>query len=91
MTTKKTFFQRFGPAALGRGLWGNRPMPAKYKILFIGQSIIFTMAMWVRTQDVERAQARKKLEEADKEREQIAAHVAAAAASSDDDKNAIRK
>ncbi|KAL7444914.1 hypothetical protein ACHAXM_009636 [Skeletonema potamos] len=83
MTTKKTssFFQRFGPSALGKGLWGNRPMPLKYKLLFVGQSVIFTMAIWVRGQDVERAQAIKKLEEAEKQRAGITAQAAAAAAS----------
>jgi hypothetical protein len=81
-TEKKTFFQRFGPSALGRGLWGNRPMPMKYKLLFVGQSIIFTMAIWVRGQDVERAQAIKKLEDAEKQRAEITAQAAAAASSS---------
>jgi hypothetical protein len=72
MTEKSTkFFQKFGPAALGRGLWGKGPMPTKYKILFIGQGLIFMMAMWVRTEDVERAHAIKKLEEADKQRAAI--------------------
>ena len=79
-TSKKTFFQKFGPAALGRGLWGNRPMPTKYKILFAGQAVIFTMAIWVRGQDVERAQAKKKLDEAEKQRAEIASNASAAAA-----------
>jgi len=83
-TPKKTFFQRFGPAALGRGLWGNRPMPTKYKLLFVGQSILFTMAIWVRGQDVERAQAIKKLEDAEKQRAEITKNAAAAAAPSND-------
>ncbi len=88
MTSKKTFFQRFGPAALGRGLWGNRPMPTKYKLLFIGQSIIFTLAIFVRGQDVERAQAIKKLEAAEKAREEIAKNAGAAALAKDADKGA---
>ncbi len=87
MTSKKTFFQRFGPAALGRGLWGNRPMPTNYKLLFIGQSIIFTLAIFVRGQDVERAQAIKKLEAAEKAREEIAKNAGAAPAK-DADKDA---
>ena len=86
-TSKKTFFQKFGPAALARGLWGNRPMPTKYKILFAGQAIIFTMAMWVRGEDVERAQARKKLDEAEKQRAEITANAAAGAPSGDGDKS----
>jgi len=39
------------------------------------------MAIWVRGQDVERAQAIKKLEEAEKQRAGITAQAAAAAAS----------
>ena len=85
MTTNKSFFQKYGPAALGRGLWGNRPMPTKYKLLFIGQSVIFTLAMFFRTQDVERVQAIKKLEEADKERAEIVANAAVKAAASRED------
>ncbi len=84
MTTNKSFFQKYGPAALGRGLWGNRPMPTKYKLLFIGQSVIFTLAMFFRTQDVERVQAIKKLEDADKERAEIVANAVKAAASRED-------
>lgn len=84
-TSKKTFFQKFGPAALGRGLWGNRPMPTKYKLLFAGQAVIFTMAIWVRGQDVERAQAKKKLDEAEKQRAEIASNASAAATASSTD------
>eukprot|EP00573_Skeletonema_grethae_P000367 CAMPEP_0201690390 /NCGR_PEP_ID=MMETSP0578-20130828/3843_1 /ASSEMBLY_ACC=CAM_ASM_000663 /TAXON_ID=267565 /ORGANISM="Skeletonema grethea, Strain CCMP 1804" /LENGTH=91 /DNA_ID=CAMNT_0048175365 /DNA_START=81 /DNA_END=356 /DNA_ORIENTATION=- len=83
MTPKKTFLQRFGPAALGRGLWGNRPMPTKYKLLFVGQSILFTLAIWVRGEDVERAQALKKLEEAEKQRAEITKNAGAASPSND--------
>ena len=59
-------------------------MPTKYKILFIGQGLMFTLAMWVRTQDVERVQAIKKLEEADEQRAEINANAAAASATSND-------
>eukprot|EP00577_Skeletonema_sp_RCC1716_P000879 CAMPEP_0113425972 /NCGR_PEP_ID=MMETSP0013_2-20120614/30470_1 /TAXON_ID=2843 ORGANISM="Skeletonema costatum, Strain 1716" /NCGR_SAMPLE_ID=MMETSP0013_2 /ASSEMBLY_ACC=CAM_ASM_000158 /LENGTH=93 /DNA_ID=CAMNT_0000314201 /DNA_START=103 /DNA_END=384 /DNA_ORIENTATION=- /assembly_acc=CAM_ASM_000158 len=91
-TPKKSFFQRFGPPALARGLWGNRSMPTKYKLLFVGQSVIFTMAMWVRGEDVERAQARKKLEDSEKQRAEITTNaVAANAAPSEDNKSADNK
>ena len=54
-------------------------MPTKYKLLFVGQSIIFTMAIWVRGEDVERAQAIKKLEDADKQRAEMTAQAVASA------------
>ena len=38
------------------------------------------MAIWVRGQDVERAQAKKKLDEAEKQRAEIASNASAAAA-----------
>ncbi|KAL9186027.1 hypothetical protein ACHAXT_005265 [Thalassiosira profunda] len=60
----KSFFQRFGPPALARGLWGNRPMPTHYKVLFAGQGLIFCFAMFIRTKDVERAKQLKQLAEA---------------------------
>ena len=47
--------------------------------------------MWVRGQDVERAQARKKLDEAEKQRAEITANAAAAATSGDGDKNVDNK
>ena len=66
-------------------------MPTKYKLLFAGQAVIFTMAIWVRGQDVERAQAKKKLDEAEKQRAEIASNASAfatAASSTDAIKNA---
>ncbi|KAL7532324.1 hypothetical protein ACHAWF_004096 [Thalassiosira exigua] len=64
----KSFFERFGPATLGRGLWGKGSMPTRYKILFLGQSMIFAMAMWIRTQDVDKAQKIKILEEMERQK-----------------------
>lgn len=43
-------------------------MPTRYKLLFIGQGLIFTMAVFIRTKDVEKAQHLKKLAEAEKQR-----------------------
>jgi len=43
-------------------------MPTRYKLLFLGQSVIFTMAIWIRQQDVQKAQHIKRLaEEAEKQ------------------------
>ncbi len=67
----KSFFQKYGPGALARGLWGRGPVPTRYKILFVGQGFIFTVALWVRTQDVEKAQHLKRLAEAERQREEI--------------------
>ena len=61
MTESKSFFQKYGPPALGRGLWGKGPMPAKYKLLFFGQALLFSVAAWIRQLDVQKAQFRKKL------------------------------
>ena len=58
--------QKFSPAALARGLWGNGPIPRHYKLLFFGQGLIFTMAVMIRTRDVEKAQHIKNLIEAEK-------------------------
>lgn len=48
---------------MGRRLWGRGPMPTRYKVLFAGQAFIFTMAIWIRTQDVGRAQAIKQMQQ----------------------------
>mmetsp|Transcript_3172 Transcript_3172/g.7021 ORF Transcript_3172/g.7021 Transcript_3172/m.7021 type:complete len:88 (+) Transcript_3172:197-460(+) len=66
--TKKSLFQKFGPPALARGLWGKGPIPTRYKVLFLGQSLMFMMAMQFRAKDVEKAQAIKKLQEADRQK-----------------------
>mmetsp|Transcript_16360 Transcript_16360/g.29683 ORF Transcript_16360/g.29683 Transcript_16360/m.29683 type:complete len:90 (-) Transcript_16360:277-546(-) len=58
--------QKFSPAALARGLWGRGPIPPHYKLLFFGQGLIFTMAVLIRTRDVEKAQHIKNLVEAEK-------------------------
>ena len=58
-------FKRFSPASLARGLWGRGPIPTRYKLLFAGQGLIFTMAAFIRTKDVEKAQQSKKLREAE--------------------------
>ena len=67
----KSFFQKYGPGALARGLWGRGPMPTRYKILFVGQGLIFTLALWIRTQDVEKAQHLKQFAEAERQRAEI--------------------
>ncbi len=60
---------KYGPSAIARGLWGNGPMPTRYVILFVGQGVIFTMAMFIRSKDVEKAQHIKTLiEEAEQNR-----------------------
>ena len=59
----KSFFQKYGPSAIARGLWGNGPMPTRYVILFVGQGVIFTMAMFIRSKDVEKAQHIKNMME----------------------------
>ena len=61
----KSFFQKFGPSALAKGLWGKGPIPTRYKILFLGQSIMFMTAMRFRSLDVEKAQMIKQLQQAD--------------------------
>ena len=48
---------------MGRRLWGRGPMPTRYKVLFVGQAVMFTFAMWIRTLDVERAQAIKQMQQ----------------------------
>ena len=40
-------------------------MPTRYKLLFAGQGLIFTMAVFIRTKDDEKAQQSKKLREAE--------------------------
>jgi len=75
--TNKSFFQKYGPPALARGLWGKGPIPLRYKILFLGQGLIFTMALLIRTKDVDKAQQIRqaqmlsKLQDADKERAEM--------------------
>jgi hypothetical protein len=67
----QSFLQKYGPTAIARGLWGNGPIPIRYKILFVGQGLIFTMAIWIRTKDVEKAQKMKKLMDAEKHRSEM--------------------
>ena len=75
--TNKSFFQKYGPPALARGLWGKGPVPLRYKMLFLGQSLIFTMALFIRTKDVDKAQQIRqaqmlsKLQDADKQRAEM--------------------
>ena len=75
--TNKSFFQKYGPPALARGLWGKGPMPLRYKILFLGQGLIFTMALFIRNKDVDKAQqireaqAISKLHDAEKQRREM--------------------
>jgi hypothetical protein len=64
----QSFLQKYGPTAIARGLWGNEPIPIRYKLLFLGQGLIFTAAIWIRTLDVEKAQKIKKLMDAEKQR-----------------------
>mmetsp|Transcript_24572 Transcript_24572/g.44351 ORF Transcript_24572/g.44351 Transcript_24572/m.44351 type:complete len:95 (+) Transcript_24572:109-393(+) len=66
-----SIFKKLGPRSLARGLWGNGPIPTRYKLLFLGQSVIFTMAIWIRGQDVDRAQQMKKLAAAEAERQKM--------------------
>mmetsp|Transcript_24788 Transcript_24788/g.53696 ORF Transcript_24788/g.53696 Transcript_24788/m.53696 type:complete len:96 (-) Transcript_24788:332-619(-) len=66
-----SIFKKLGPRSLARGLWGNGPIPTRYKLLFLGQSVIFTMAIWIRGQDVDRAQQMKKLAAAETERQKM--------------------
>ena len=54
-----SIWKRFGPPALARGLWGQGPMPPRYKVLFLGQSVIFTMAIIIRGRDIDKAQQQK--------------------------------
>jgi len=75
--TNKSFFQKYGPPALARGLWGKGPVPLRYKILFLGQGLIFTMALLIRTKDVDKAQQIReaqmlsKLKDAEKQRSEM--------------------
>ena len=75
--TNKSFFQKYGPPALAGGLWGKGPVPLRYKILFLGQGLIFTMALLIRTKDVDKAQQIRqaqmlsKLQDADKQRAEM--------------------
>ena len=75
--TNKSFFQKYGPPALARGLWGKGPMPLRYKILFLGQGLIFTMALFIRNKDVDKAQQIReaqmlsKLQDAEKQRKEM--------------------
>ena len=75
--TNKSLFQKYGPPALARGLWGKGPVPLRYKILFLGQGLIFTMALLIRTKDVDKAQQIRqaqmlsKLQDADKQRAEM--------------------
>ena len=59
----QSFLQKYGPSAIARGLWGKGPVPTRYVILFVGQGVIFTMALLIRSKDVEKAQHVKKLME----------------------------
>lgn len=68
---KSSFIERVkymmkNPSALGKGLWGGGKMPMHWKLLFAGQSLIFTLAIWVRLQDIERAKRLKKMEDDEK-------------------------
>lgn len=68
----KSFLQKYGPSAIARGLWGNGPIPTRYVILFVGQGVIFTMAMFIRSKDVEKAQhVKKMMEEAEQSRAEL--------------------
>jgi hypothetical protein len=62
----QSFLQKYGPAAIARGLWGNGPIPIRYKILFLGQGLIFSVALLIRSKDVEKAQQIKTLMHAEK-------------------------
>ena len=66
-----SFLQKYGPTAIARSLWGNGPIPVRYKVLFLGQGLMFTAALWIRTQDVEKAQQIKKLMDAEKKRSEM--------------------
>mmetsp|Transcript_12709 Transcript_12709/g.27839 ORF Transcript_12709/g.27839 Transcript_12709/m.27839 type:complete len:100 (-) Transcript_12709:1553-1852(-) len=66
----KSFFERFSPRSLGRGLWGKGSMPTHWKVLFTAQTMIFTLALWVRTVDVENMQKLKRLEAEKKSKEE---------------------
>ena len=63
-----SMWNKYGPPALARGLWGRGPIPTHYKLLFLGQGLIFSMAICIRTQDVEKAQQMKKLAEAERQK-----------------------
>ncbi|KAL3803169.1 hypothetical protein HJC23_003444 [Cyclotella cryptica] len=55
----KSFFERFSPFSIGKGLWGPGKMPTHWKLLFTVQSCIFVSALWMRQVDVQNAQRRK--------------------------------
>ena len=67
----KSIYERFGPPALARGLWGRGPIPTRYRLLFLGQGLIFTMGVWIRTKDVDKAQKMKKLADAERQRAEM--------------------
>jgi len=67
----RSFLHRYGPSAIARGLWGKGPMPTRYVLLFVGQGVIFTMAMFIRSKDVEKAQQMKTLIDADQNRAEM--------------------
>jgi hypothetical protein len=70
--TPQSFIQKYGPGAIAKNLWGNGPVPPKYKILFIGQGLLFMTALWIRTQDVEKAKHMKqKLIDAETQRAEM--------------------
>lgn len=62
-TMTKSIWQKYGPPALARGLWGKGSIPTRYKVLFAGQAVVFMLAMRVRALDVEKAQMIKKLQD----------------------------
>jgi len=67
----RSFLHRYGPSAIARGLWGKGPMPTRYVLLFVGQGVIFTMAIFIRSKDVEKAQHMKKLIDAEQHRAEM--------------------
>ena len=47
-------------------------MPTRYKVLFLGQSLIFTMAIYIRNKDVEKAQLiQQKMADSEKQRAEM--------------------
>lgn len=72
MSKSKSLFEKLSPSALGRGLWGRGPVPTRYKVLFLGQSLIFTMAIYIRNKDVEKAQLiQQKMADSEKQRAEM--------------------
>lgn len=70
--TPQSFIQKYGPGAIAKNLWGNGPVPRKYKILILGQGFLFMTALWIRTQDVEKAKHMKqKLIDAENQRAEM--------------------